>query len=44
MRGWNILGIFGFMFEQMRVVQGFLLIVCLRACSLLWVCQAVEAV
>ena len=35
-----IFGIFGFMCKQMRVVQGFLLMVCLVACSTLWVCQA----
>ena len=37
-------GIFEFMLEQTRVVQGFLLVVHPKACSLLWVCQAVEAV
>ena len=34
-----IVAIFEFMLEQIRVVQGFLLVVHPKACSLLWVFQ-----
>ena len=33
-----IVAIFEFMLEQTRIVQGFLLVVHPKACSLLWVC------
>ena len=37
-------GIFGFMWEQIGVVQGFVLIVIPKACLLLWVCKVVQLV
>ena len=43
-RGDLIVGMFEFMWEQTRVVQEVMLVVHPKACSLLWVCQAVGAV
>ena len=44
-REYLIVGIFEYMLEQTRVVQGFLLVVHPKVARLvLWVCQAAEAV